>query len=79
MQDIETMVDKLCGKARNLDGDTIAMQVKDGRITKDEARERIMRIYVAFLQDCWRKAPFNEAMGLNELDVRVPTLVLDME
>lgn len=79
MQDIETMVNGLCEKARRIDGDTLAKQVQDGRIAKDEAQERIMRIYVDFLKDCWRKAPLEEAVGLEELGVKVPKLVLTME
>ena len=79
MQDIETMVDGVCGKARRLDEDTLARQVQDGRITKEEAQERIMRIYVDFLKDCWRKAPLDAAAGLEKLGVRVPKLVLTME
>ena len=79
MQDIETMVDRLCEKARRLDDDTLARQVQDGRITKKEAQERIMQIYVDFLKDCWRKAPLDAAVGLEELGVKVPKLVLAME
>lgn len=79
MQDIEAMVDRLCEKALKLDEDTLARQVQDGRITKEEARERIMRIYIDFLKDCWRKAPLDKAVGLEELGVKVPKLVLTME
>lgn len=79
MQDIETMVDRVCGKARRLDGDTLAGQVQDGRIAKEEAQERIMRIHVDFLKGCWREAPLDTAVGLEELGVKVPKLVLTME
>ena len=79
MQDVEQMVDRLCQKASKPEEDTLAAQVKDGRIGIQEAEERIAEIYVVFLQECWRNAPLNEAAGLQELGVKVPRLVLDME
>ena len=79
MQDVEQMVDRLCQKALRPEEDTLAAQVKDGQLGIQEAEERIAEIYVSFLQECWRKAPLNEAAGLQELGVKVPRLVLDME
>lgn len=79
MHDVEQMVDRLCQKALKPEEETLAAQVKDGRISIQEAEERIAEIYVSFLQECWRNAPLNEAAGLQELGARVPKLVLDME
>ena len=79
MHDVEQMVDRLCQKALKPEEETLAAQVKDGRISIQEAEERIAEIYVSFLQECWRNAPLNEAAGLQELGARVPRLVLDME
>ena len=78
MQDIEQMVERLRAKALEDDADTLARQVGDGRITRDEAREEIALIYVGFLKDCWRRAPIDKAAGLEELGIRVPRLVLDL-
>ena len=78
MHDVEQMVDRLCQKALKPEEETLAAQVKDGRISIQEAEERIAEIYVSFLQECWRNAPLNEAAGLQELGARVPKLVLDM-
>ena len=79
MQDVEQMVDRLCQKALKPREDTLAAQVKDGRIGIQEAEERIAEIYVSFLRECRRNAPIDEAAGLQELGVKVPRLVLDME
>ncbi|WP_432623885.1 hypothetical protein [Bifidobacterium sp.] len=79
MQDVEQMVDRLCQKALKPEEDTLAAQVRDGRIGIQEAEERIVEVYVSFLQECWRDAPLNDAAGLQELGVKVPKLVLDME
>ena len=79
MQDTEQMVDRLCQKALKPEEETLAAQVKDGRISIQEAEERIAEIYMSFLQECWRNAPLNEAVGLQELGVKVPKFALDVE
>ena len=79
MQDTEQMVNRLCQKALKPEEEILAAQVKNGRISIQEAEECIAEIYVSFLQECWRNAPLNEAAGLQDLGVKVPKLVLDVE
>lgn len=79
MQDLERFEDRLYGKLSRPGGDTIARQVRDGLIDKAEAERRIEGVYRAYLQNCRRDAPVDQADGLEKLGIKVPTLILDME
>lgn len=76
--ELEKKADRLCEKLLHSKGDTLARQVRDGLIGKQEAEWIITETYRAFLKNCQRKIPSAQAEGLKELGVRVPVLVLEM-
>lgn len=76
--DLEKKADRLCEKLLHPNGDTLARQVRDGLISKQEAEQIIREVYRAFLKNCQRKIPSAQAEGLEELGIRVPVLVLEM-
>lgn len=76
--DIERFVEELCETALLPPKDTLARQVADGRVSKEEAQKQVMQAYSDYLRECMANAPVDIAVGLEQVGVRVPTLIFSM-